>query len=121
VSILIVDDDREFAAMLAEGLSSAGFETRAANTVDEAVAIVRTEQVSVIVCDVQIQMRVRGGFEILEEVHSLDSAIPVVLMSSFGSTSDAERAQEAGASAFLCKPFHLRELVELTKSLLAAD
>lgn len=105
--------------MLVEFFSAAGFETLAANSVDEALAIVRTRQVSAIVSDVQ--MRSKSGYELVKEVHSLDSSIPVILMSSFELPQIAKDADAVGASAFVCKPFHLNDLLDLVQSPVAAD
>jgi DNA-binding NtrC family response regulator len=118
-SILIVDDDREFVGMLVEFLSAAGFDTLAANSVDEALAIVRNKHVGTIVSD--IQMKSRSGYELVREVHSLDSSIPVVLMSSFESPLSAEAANKAGASAFVSKPFPLNDLLDLVQSPVTAS
>ena len=52
-------------------------------------------------------------FDLLEATRRLPEAPPVVLMTSFGSAETEHRALEAGAAAYLDKPFQPQALIEL--------
>jgi two-component system response regulator FlrC len=114
LSVLVVDDDPAMCRMLVDCLRAAGLDATAAHGVDEAVALYREHCYPLIVSD--IQMRPRDGFALLAEVKALDPTARVILMSSFGSSTSGRRAEEAGAFAYLTKPFDPGDLIGLLRA-----
>ncbi|MDJ0867004.1 MAG: response regulator [Myxococcota bacterium] len=108
-AILVVDDDRAMCEMLVDQLAMAGFEAAAATALDEALALIGEGVFSLVVSDVDL--RAGDGFELLQRIRALGREVPVVLMTSFGSERVARRALEAGAAAFLDKPFGRDDLL----------
>jgi two-component system cell cycle response regulator DivK len=45
------------------------------------------------------------------------AAIPIVVITSFALSGDAEKAKAAGASAYLAKPYSPRELLQMIRNL----
>jgi two-component system, NtrC family, response regulator HydG len=108
---LIVDDDATHGQMLVEGLREAGWNACAATGIDDALARMREQRPTLVVIDIR---RDDGdGFDILNALRVLGHRVPVILMSSFGTGATPEQASDAGAYAYLPKPFALDDLVSL--------
>ncbi len=60
----------------------------------------------------EIMLPMRSGFEILGAVQGLGlmASIPVIFVTANASEREMDRARAAGASDYIVKPFHLREL-----------
>jgi two-component system response regulator HydG len=110
-STLIVDDDATHRQMLVEGLREAGWNACAATGVDDALARMREQRHTLVVTDVR--MDDGNGFELLNAIRGLGEHVPVILMSSFGTGTTPQQAVDAGAYAYLPKPFALDDLVLL--------
>jgi two-component system, NtrC family, response regulator HydG len=108
---LIVDDDATHGQMLVEGLQEAGWDARSATGVSEALSCVNTGRHTLIVSD--IRMDDGDGFDLLRAIRAQQRAVPVILMSSFGTGATPQQALAAGAYAYLPKPFALDELLRL--------
>lgn len=114
LGVLVVDDDSALCRMLVECLCAAGFDATAAHGVDEALALHREHGFARIVSDVQLGAR--DGFALLEAVMAGGPATRVILMSSSGSPAAIRRAEQAGAFAYLTKPFDPGDLVGLLQA-----
>jgi two-component system response regulator FlrC len=69
----------------------------------EAAAKLETSAVNAVITD--LRMPAMDGFELLAHVQKTNPALPVIVLSAFGSVPDAVEAIKAGASDFLLKPF----------------
>jgi len=116
-SVLIVDDDPEMCRMLVEVLQDRGLEAKYAVDVDQALGLLEGEHFSAVVSD--IRMSPRDGFELLEAVRRLEAAPPVILMTSFATCGTAHEVREAGAFAFIKKPFLPSQLSDLIERAMA--
>jgi two-component system, OmpR family, response regulator CpxR len=105
--ILIVDDDVELCALLAEFLASEGFEIDAHNTGRGAVDRVLDPSIALVVLDVMLPEV--NGFDILRQVRRT-SDVPVILLTARGEDVDRIVGLELGADDYLAKPFNPREL-----------
>lgn len=112
---LIVDGVPVMARMLAEGLDEAGWDSQLAGRFGEALAAIGSGHFSAVVSEVDIPDG--DGFELLARVRGGPGPAPaVILTSAYASPSIARRAGEAGAFAYLPKPFELEALVALLES-----
>ncbi|WP_224362567.1 sigma-54-dependent transcriptional regulator [Hyalangium versicolor] len=107
--ILIVEDEREMRAMLEKGLSRRGFEPRACETADEALALVVAEDFDTVLTD--LRMPGMSGLALCERIVLNRPDIPVVVVTAFGSMETAVAAIRAGAYDFITKPVDLDALV----------
>jgi CheY-like chemotaxis protein len=101
-SILIVDDspvDRLMAARLLQGPES--FETLEASNGQEALYVLRENDVAVVVTD--MQMPEMNGLQLLDQVLREKPRVPVVIMTSKGSEDLAVQALERGAASYVPK------------------
>src|SRR5689334_17759771 len=115
--ILVVDDDRDLAKLLAIGLRLRGYLVEVAENGRDALALLNERRFDVIVLD--WNMPIMGGEGFLEEHHRRKSSVlspPVVVITA---RYDAERkARELGAVAAVAKPFNINELVRVLASVL---
>ena len=107
--VLLVDDEREFAATLTERLRLRGYEASAAFTAEEAIAAVGTSAPDVVLLDLNLP-GVRG-VELLLTLRQLLPRAEVILLS--GHLDLAEKIEGLRLDAFgtLLKPVELPELI----------
>jgi two-component system nitrogen regulation response regulator GlnG len=67
-----------------------------------------------------IAMHDGDGFELLRAIRAATRPVPVILMSSFGTSATSRKVIDAGAFAYLAKPFALSELLALVSRAHAA-
>lgn len=109
--ILIVDDDDEFLDRLVKLFKASQniFDTVTAADGVEALNILKTTTISLVVSDVQ--MPVMDGFILMAYISGLYPDIPVIMINDPGEVGAEEIALESGAVAYLEKPFTLKELL----------
>ncbi len=61
-----------------------------------------------------------GGLDLVKDIHEIDPAIPIILMTAQGSVEAAVRAMSEGATDFIGKPFDVAAVVELLRRHLGA-
>lgn len=106
--VLLVDDHPRLMNFVRLGLKFSGFEVITASSGQEGLDQVRSGSPEIILLD--IRMPDMNGFEVLRQIRQF-SLIPVIAYSATPEYSIP--ALEAGADAFLAKPFDIGQLVEL--------
>ena len=110
IKILIVDDEAEFAATLAERLDLRGFDTTVTNCGEDALASVISTPPDVVLLD--LKMPDLGGLEVLEAIKQKDKNIEVIMLTGHGCTISGIEGMEHGAFDYLMKPVNLSTLLE---------
>jgi DNA-binding NtrC family response regulator len=111
--LLLVEDKNELRAMLRKALERAGYTVEEAPDGTAAIQKVRARRYLVVVTD--LKMPGASGLDVLRATKAADPAIPVLLLTAFGSVEEAVTAMKEGAFDFLQKPVdldHLKLLVE---------
>jgi two-component system response regulator HydG len=103
--VLLVDDDANLTSTVALGLSQRGYRVLTASRADEALRQLDTEELDVVVTD--LNMPGLGGIEFCERVSESHPDLPVIVLTAFGSYDSAVAAIRAGAYDFLSKPARL--------------
>jgi DNA-binding NtrC family response regulator len=116
--ILVADDERSIRLMLEAGLKLNGFRVTAVPTGSKALEVARTGGIDAVLSD--IYMPDGGGLDLINEIHRIDPAIPIILMTAQGSVETAVRAMAEGAADFIGKPFDVAAVVELLRRHLGA-
>ena len=116
--ILVADDERSIRLMLEAGLTLNGFRVTAVPTGSRAVEVARTGGIDAVLSD--IYMPDGGGLDLVKDIHQIDPAIPIILMTAQGSVEAAVRAMSEGATDFIGKPFDVAAVVELLRRHLGA-
>jgi DNA-binding response OmpR family regulator len=116
--VLCADDDEDILSLVSLRLRRAGFDVATASDGDEAIEIARDRRPALAVLDVMMPRRT--GYEVLAELRRDEALrdIKVILLSARVQESDVTRGLEAGADAYLAKPFKAQDLVAKVQELL---
>ena len=113
LTVLVVDDDREIVESIAIFLQADGYLVRKAYNGLEALDIVMTENVHLIILD--IMMPELDGIKTLLKVRESKN-LPIILLSAKSEDADKILGLTAGADDYITKPFNPSELVARVKS-----
>ena len=111
--ILIVDDDRKMRVIMKTLIESSGWTTIEACDGVQALEMYSKERPSVVLLD--MLMPKMDGLETLRALKSLDSDLPVIIITAHSDVSDAVNAIKIGAYDFLVKPPDLDTLTNIIK------
>jgi DNA-binding response OmpR family regulator len=116
--VLIADDETNIRNILDFTLHAEGFDVVAARNGDDAYTLALGEQPDLIVLDVM--MPGTNGFETCRRLKSdrRTARIPVVLLTARGTREDRRTGEDAGADAYVTKPFSPGKLVAVVQDLL---
>jgi len=117
--IYLVDDDPAVRDSLSVLLEVEGFQVVAFESGEAFLAAWTPDRRGGLLLDVR--MPGMDGLELLERLHRLDPALPVVVMTGHGDVPLAVRAMKAGALDFVEKPLAQTTLLEAVRALLAHD
>lgn len=118
LSVLVVDDEETVCNVVCEILETLGFEAHRAYSAAEALTFLEQTTPDLILTDVM--MPDIDGLTLIYKIRcATESAnVPIIVFSAIATTADRQAALDAGASAFLAKPFSSRELKEIIHPLL---
>jgi two-component system response regulator TctD len=116
VRLLLVEDNERFAALLKQGLTSAGFTVDVLATAADAAAVLRTSRPDVMILDLGLPDG--DGLGVLTEMRDRADATPVLILTARGSVKDRVAGLQSGADDYMVKPFALEELVARLQALL---
>ncbi|HSR11762.1 MAG TPA: sigma-54 dependent transcriptional regulator [Thermodesulfobacteriota bacterium] len=108
--ILIVEDEPEWGKLLVETLSRSGYSVHLAENAEKAMHVFHKGPVDLVVADVRLPGM--NGIQLLDNLKSRSAATPVILMTGFGTVTNAVEAMKKGAFDYLLKPFSLKILEE---------
>lgn len=116
--ILIIDDDIAVRTSLVLLLKNEGYEVMSAAAPDEALSILRKHQPQLILLDLNFSIETSGeeGIELLGKIKEINSLIPVILITGWGSIELAVKGMKMGASDFINKPWNNEHLVQSVKT-----
>lgn len=106
--ILLIDDDVGLREVLSFALREQGHEVEAFPAGESGLRAVGSFRPDVIITD--LKMPGIDGMEVLRRVRSLDNALPVIMLTAFGSIEQAVEAMKGGAWHYLTKPYNRDEL-----------
>src|SRR2546421_5991860 len=107
-SILIVEDEAKMRRLLELNLGEEGFTTHSAEDAETGLKLLRENSIDLVLTDLKLPGM--NGLEFLQAVKHQNAALPVVVMTAFGSVETAVEAMKAGASDYVLKPFSLAEM-----------
>ena len=107
--VLVVDDEKEFADVLAERLQIKGYQAHACHSGREALEKLRDSDMDVVVLD--LVMPEMDGIDVLNEIKKYKPQIEVIMLSGKATHEDAIKGIERGAFEHLDKPCDDKKLV----------
>lgn len=116
-TILYVEDNEFNLKIVRQLLSRTSYRLIEAMDGESGVATAQSELPDLVLMDVQLPKL--SGLEATRQLRAdaKTAAIPIVVITSFALSGDAEKAKAAGASAYLAKPYSPRELLKMIRDL----
>lgn len=101
-SLLIVDDDKAFVGRLGRAMESRGFEVTTAESVAEALSLIRAKAPAFAVVDMRLDDG--NGLDVIAALHDLRPEARAVVLTGYGNIATAVTAVKLGAVDYLAKP-----------------
>ncbi|MCF6155853.1 MAG: sigma-54-dependent Fis family transcriptional regulator [Candidatus Brocadia sp.] len=115
--ILVVDDDMAMGEMCKELLKSKGYASDVVASGKEAIEKVSRDGIYAIILTDLVMPEI-DGIEVLKRVKQQNPNIDVVVMTSYGTVTNAVEAMKLGASDYITKPFKRDELIIVIEKIL---
>jgi DNA-binding response OmpR family regulator len=107
--ILIVEDEQRIAAFVAKGLRADGYLTMSVADGHAGLDLALSGDFDLVVLDIGLPGL--DGFEVLDQLRSQGSQVPVIVLTARDSVGDTVSALEGGADDYMPKPFRFAELL----------
>jgi DNA-binding response OmpR family regulator len=118
--VLVVDDNQDVRDLVVHFLSSDGFQVFSASNGEEALAILKSNPINLVLLDVM--MPGKSGLEVLTEIRTGSNKaireVPVMMITAMSSTDDIDAALALGANSYVVKPFRATTIREKVRSIL---
>ena len=113
--ILVIDDSPEITRLIASVLGAEGYDVVVSNYPADGQALVRQESPDLVVLDVC--MPEIDGWELCRRIRE-EHGMPILVLTVLSEVGDIERTFQAGADAYMAKPFSIPEFLERVARLL---
>jgi DNA-binding response OmpR family regulator len=113
--ILVVDDDPSICKFVQANLEARNYQVLTAVNGEEAIRMAEKEKPEMLILD--IVMPGMDGFAVCRKIREW-SSVPIIMLSAREGENDKEKCEACGANDYLTKPFVLRELLVMVKTLL---
>jgi two-component system OmpR family response regulator len=118
--VLVVDDNQDVRDLVVQFLSSDGFQVFSASNGDDALAILKSNPINLVLLDVM--MPGKSGLDVLREIRTGSNKaireIPVMMITAKSSTDDIDAALAVGANSYVIKPFRANTIREKVRTIL---
>ena len=114
--VCVVDDDESLRRSVRNLLSSVGFRVETFASAEEFLESTHRANTGCLVLD--LRMAGMNGLDLLRHLASTGSRIPVIILTAHGDEEARRQSLEAGAVAFLGKPFRSDALLDAVKTAL---
>jgi len=111
-SVLVVDDElgpRESLRMILRPL----YEVKTASTGQEALQYIQQEKIDLITLD--LKMPGISGMDVLREIKKMKLDVPVIIITAFGTLTNAHEAIRFGAVDFISKPYNATDILSIVR------
>jgi DNA-binding response OmpR family regulator len=111
--ILCVEDDQDTCELLTFLLSD--YQLIFADTIKKSLDLFKTEHFDL--CLLDNRLSDGHGTELCRQIRALNSSVPIIFVSGVAYEEEIQKAIDAGAQAYLVKPYSLDELLKVVKEL----
>ncbi len=111
--LLVADDDPDIRQLLSDRLTSEGYVVQTATDGREALLAIRSQKFDALIAD--INMPEVSGLEVLRKVREEQPSLPVIIITAAEARERALAAVQAGAQAYLLKPFDAGQLKQMVE------
>lgn len=116
--MLVVEDDRDLASLVALGLQRAGYEVLVAHDGRQALSLARSQAPDLILLDVMLPELTGTEVATRLRADAGTAKVPIIMLTARGEESDQVAGLRAGADDYVVKPFSMRVLVARAQALL---
>jgi two-component system OmpR family response regulator len=113
--VLVVEDDVEIASLIRESLREEGLLADVAIRGEDALWMAASSPYSVLTVDARLPGI--DGFEVCRRLRDDDVRTPILMLTAMGEVEDRIAGLDAGADAYLAKPFDFGELMARLRAL----
>jgi PAS domain S-box-containing protein len=117
--ILVIDDEPEIAELLEEILTTAGHTVNTAVNGNDGVKLASLSEYDLVITD--LGMPDLSGWEVARRIRGRSPELPVLLVTGWGATLDADDVREAGIAQVVHKPFDIDEILQATSLVLSRE
>ena len=117
--ILIVDDEKNVLSSFKKVFSREGYNIVTAGNAEEGLSCAQKDAFNLLIMD--IRMPGISGLEAFSRFKEIDSKMPIIIMTAYGTTETAIEAMQKGAFDYVLKPFEVPKMKELIEKALAAS
>ncbi len=114
--LLVIEDERELAALIRAALEQAGFTADHAATALAAASHLGATGYDAAILDLGLPDS--DGFALLRQLRRHNTSLPVLILTARDSPEDRVTGLDSGADDYLVKPFHMPELIARIRALL---
>jgi len=114
--ILIVEDEKDLAAIIKQGLEEEGYVVDVAHDGEEGLYMAESYPIDVMVLDVMLPLM--DGLKVLSNLRKKGVQTPVILLTARDALLDKIKGLDTGADDYLTKPFVFEELLARIRSLI---
>ncbi len=114
--ILIAEDDKNTARLMKSILKHAGYETFLAENGEEALKLMESEYIDLIIAD--IMMPVMDGYELTEELRNCNDTTPILMVTAKHLPEEKKKGFLVGTDDYMVKPVNEDEMLLRIKALL---
>ena len=114
--VLIVEDNRDYAATLAANLRQEGYEVAVESSGTEGLECARRWDPELIILD--LMLPAMSGFTVLQRLRDEGRTTPILIMTARGADEEKLRGFGLGADDYIVKPCGLREILARVRALL---
>ena len=115
-SILLIEDNRDYAAMLQSNLEQEGYDVAVAASGVEGLEEAKARRPDLIILD--LMLPAMSGFTVLQRLRDEGHHNPVLIMTALGTEEEKLRGFGLGADDYVVKPCGLREILARVRALL---
>lgn len=113
LTVAIIDDEAVMRDSISQWLELSGFDTVCFESAKTALAEIGPNFKGIVLSD--IRMPGMDGMELLKRLHTIDSSLPVIMITGHGDVQMAVEAMQIGAYDFIEKPFDPEKLADLAR------
>ncbi|MEO5961153.1 MAG: response regulator transcription factor [Opitutaceae bacterium] len=114
--IVIVEDEPELAALIAQHLDRAGMHTQICTRVAHALKFLKKNFANLVLLDINLPDQT--GFELVEELKSADISVPVIFLTGNIEEPSKVKGLDMGGDDYITKPFSYAELLARIRAVL---
>jgi two-component system, OmpR family, copper resistance phosphate regulon response regulator CusR len=107
--ILIIEDEKKIADAIRQGLTEHGYHAEVAYDGNIGLRIFQAYTFNLVILDINLPGM--NGYELCRSIRSINSNVPIIMLTAMSALSDKVEGYDAGADDYIVKPFEFKELL----------